>query len=64
VGYGLIRRHVSHVLIGIGRRCSDVVRGGAYMTFERALRSAARRAYSPQFTVAYIGFRLKRVLVP
>jgi formylglycine-generating enzyme required for sulfatase activity len=39
------------------------VRGGAYTIFPpKALRSAARDGYSLQFTVGYLGFRVKRVL--
>jgi formylglycine-generating enzyme required for sulfatase activity len=42
----------------------SVVRGGSYISYPRNLRSAARRGYSPQYTVSYIGFRVKRALVP
>jgi formylglycine-generating enzyme required for sulfatase activity len=41
-----------------------VVRGGSYINYPRNLRSAARRGYSPQYMVSYIGFRVKRALVP
>jgi formylglycine-generating enzyme required for sulfatase activity len=41
-----------------------VVRGGAYINYTRGLRTASRRGYSPQYTVSYIGFRIKRALAP
>ena len=41
-----------------------VVRGGSYINYKQVLRSAARRGYSPQYSVSYIGFRIKRSLVP
>jgi formylglycine-generating enzyme required for sulfatase activity len=41
----------------------NVVRGGSYINYIDNVRSAARRGYSPQYSVSYIGFRIKRTLV-
>jgi formylglycine-generating enzyme required for sulfatase activity len=41
-----------------------VVRGGSYINYPQNIRAAARRGYSPGFTVNYVGFRLKRALAP
>jgi formylglycine-generating enzyme required for sulfatase activity len=49
---------------GAGTQKWHVVRGGSYINYPAGLRAAHRRGYSPQYTVSYIGFRIKRALAP
>jgi formylglycine-generating enzyme required for sulfatase activity len=40
-----------------------VARGGSFINFSTRPLSAARIGYSPQFSVPYVGFRIKRALI-